>query len=118
MIVPTVSVRTAEAYDLVVPREERDLTSNPASLEEVVRSNDLERWQRELVNDFEAPKLARYPEIAATRELLTDAGAGYAALSGSGSAVFGVFEEEAGAIAAAEAGRAAGARVWAGRVGV
>ncbi|RMF57012.1 MAG: 4-(cytidine 5'-diphospho)-2-C-methyl-D-erythritol kinase [Bacteroidetes bacterium] len=105
--VPPVHVATAEAYRLVRPRA----TGRP-DLRAVVTSNDLARWRAELVNDFEAPVMAAFPGIRTAREVLVAAGAGYAALSGSGAAVFGVFEAEAAARTAAEAARHAGCRVW------
>lgn len=107
--VPETAVSTAEAYAAVTPSE----TERP-DLRTVVRSNDLARWRRELVNDFEPSVFARHPEIETLRGLLVDAGAGYAALSGSGSAVFGVFEDGGAAEAAAEAARQTGHRVWHG----
>ncbi|MDT0633178.1 4-(cytidine 5'-diphospho)-2-C-methyl-D-erythritol kinase, partial [Rubrivirga litoralis] len=103
--VPDVHVGTAEAYGLVTPRD-RD---RPA-LADVVRSNDLARWRAELANDFQAPVEAAHPAIAAARRALVAGGAGYASLSGSGSAVFGAFESEAAARAAARS--ATGCRVW------
>lgn len=109
VVVPGVAVSTAAAYRLVTPRAE-----GRADLRAVVASNDLARWRRELVNDFEAPVAAAYPAVAAVRALLADAGAAYVALSGSGAAVFGVFEETARAEAAAEAARQTGHRTWHG----
>lgn len=107
--VPEAAISTAEAYAAVTPND----TARP-DLRAVVRSNDLARWRAELVNDFEASVFETHPEVAALRDLLRDAGAGYAALSGSGSAVFGVFPGEEGAEAAAEAVRQSGHRVWHG----
>lgn len=52
----------------------------------------IQQWKQELVNDFEAPVCALHPEIGAVRDQLYAAGALYAAMSGSGSAVFGIFE--------------------------
>ncbi|MEM6288838.1 MAG: 4-(cytidine 5'-diphospho)-2-C-methyl-D-erythritol kinase [Bacteroidota bacterium] len=104
--VPPVHVGTAEAYGLVTPND-RDRPDLGA----VVCSNDLDRWRRDLVNDFQAPVEAAYPTIRDVRLALTEAGAGYASLSGSGSAVFGVFDTEAGAQAAAQA-LFATCRVW------
>lgn len=107
VVMPHVQISTAAAYALVQPND-RDRSDLAA----VVRSNDLERWRRELVNDFEAPLLAQHPEIRTARQHLLDAGAGYAALSGSGAAVFGVFEQDADARQAAEEARAGGLRAW------
>ena len=102
--VPPVHVSTAEAYALVQP-----LDVNRPDLEALVCTNDLASWRSHLVNDFEAPIAARHPEIASALATLRET-AGYAALSGSGSAVFGVFETEA---SAREAARALGdLRVW------
>ncbi len=110
--VPPVHVATPDAYRRVVPR-----ASGRADLRQVVVSNDLDRWRAELVNDFEAPVAAAYPPVAEALHLLRQAGAGYAALSGSGGAVFGVFAGEAPARAAAAQARRAGWRVWWGYAG-
>ena len=45
------------------------------------------------MNDFEASIFARYPQVAALKALLYQRGAVYAAMSGSGSSVYGLFEE-------------------------
>lgn len=112
VVMPPVAVATAEAYRLVRPQAE-----GRPDLGALIRSNDLARWRRELVNDFEAPILVRHPAIARAKERLLEAGAGYAALSGSGAAVFGVFEEEPSARAAAEAAWREGLSAWWGRPG-
>ena len=103
----TSCVSTAAAYARVRPHA----TDRP-DLRALVCHNDLARWRAELVNDFERPIFERYPEIQTVKEELLEAGAGYAAMSGSGSAVFGVFEDEEKATAAAEAARRKGHRVW------
>lgn len=105
VVVPPVQVSTAEAYRMVRPND----TARP-DLRAVVCSNDLARWRAELVNDFERPVLEAYPAVQSALDALRDAGAGYAALSGSGSAVFGVFEDATRATAAAEAARLNGHR--------
>jgi 4-diphosphocytidyl-2-C-methyl-D-erythritol kinase len=43
------------------------------------------------VNDLEAPVFGLYPQLATEKKALYDEGAIYAAMSGSGSAVFGLF---------------------------
>ena len=107
VVMPRVQISTVEAYGLVRP-DDRDRPD----LRAVVRSNDLDRWRRDLVNDFEAPILERHAEIRAVRDRLLDAGAGYAALSGSGAAVFGVFERRAEAAQAALEAESLGLPVW------
>ena len=44
-------------------------------------------------NDFESLVFRTYPEIGDLKKRLLDAGAGFASLSGSGSTVFGIFED-------------------------
>lgn len=107
VIMPPVQVSTANAYALVAPYDD-----DRPDLRAVVRSNDLDWWRRELVNDFEEPILAAHPEIRTARQLLLDAGASYVAISGSGAAVFGVFEREEAAQNVAEAVRLQRAEAW------
>ncbi len=105
--VPPVRVATVDAYRMVTPR----VTGRP-DLVSVVLSNDLQRWKRELANDFQAPVAAAYPEVSVALAALDSLGADYAALSGSGSAVFGVFGSAGSAAAAGAAMREAGCTVW------
>lgn len=107
VVKPSVHVPTADAYALVRPDAQ-----GTSDLRSLVLSNDLTRWTAELVNDFEAPILARYPEIAIAKGFLKEEGARYASLSGSGSAVFGVFEEAREARAAARQAHQSGYRAW------
>lgn len=110
IVLPNERVSTAEAYSLVSPNESRR-----PDIREVVTSNDLDRWKRELINDFESPIIRKHPSIGAIKDGMLDAGAGYAAMSGSGSAVFGVFEDAAMGRAAADAFRDQGLVTWHGR---
>ena len=95
LVVPPVHVSTKEAYQYVTPSEK-----DRPGLAELVQSNDLSRWKAELVNDFEDSVFTGYPAIGQIKEQLYTFGAGYAAMSGSGSSVFGVFDEENRAIEA------------------
>lgn len=83
---PEEGVSTAEAYGGVRPAvPESDLC-------ELVKQ-PVTRWQGSVVNDFEKHILLSHPRIAEIKQKLLDAGAEYAAMSGSGSAVFGIFAE-------------------------
>ena len=53
----------------------------------------LRQWKGRIVNDFETSVFRIHPTIAAIKEELYRAGALYASMSGSGSAVYGIFEE-------------------------
>ncbi|NNE45559.1 MAG: 4-(cytidine 5'-diphospho)-2-C-methyl-D-erythritol kinase [Rhodothermales bacterium] len=112
VVVPPIHVSSADAYRSVIPRD----TRRP-SLVSLVCTNDLALWRERLKNDFEASVLRRHAEIAAVKQQLMDLGAGYASLSGSGSAVYGVFESESTAELAAAAGVFAGMKVWHGTAG-
>jgi 4-diphosphocytidyl-2-C-methyl-D-erythritol kinase len=84
LVKPEVHVSTAEAYALVRPaRPDR-------SLKECLRL-PLEQWRDTVVNDFEPSVFHKYPEIAAIKDRLYAEGAVYAAMSGSGSSVYGLF---------------------------
>ena len=79
LVDPGVSISTAEAYSwLTLP----------------TKSNSIEGFRAQWGNDFEAPVFKRYPELAGIKDELVKRGAFRAALSGSGSAVFGQFETE------------------------
>lgn len=86
IVKPDVGVSTAEAYAGATPCGEAGL-----SLPDVVRRS-VEEWRELLRNDFEVSVFARHPEIAAVKRLMYDSGAVYASMSGSGSAVFGIFD--------------------------
>lgn len=87
VVKPSVAVSTRDAYAAIVPKTPvkccRDIVRQP-----------IETWKDELVNDFEAPIFSMHPELAAIKQSLYDAGAVYAAMSGSGSALFGIFREQ------------------------
>lgn len=80
-----VAVSTREAYSGVRPDASRqplrDLLKEP-----------IEEWREIVVNDFEATVFPHHPEIAALKQRMYADGAIYAAMSGSGSAVWGLFK--------------------------
>lgn len=84
---PDIPVSTKEAFALVKPRRP-ELNCR----EVVVRP--VEEWRALLVNDFEQSVFSQHPEIGHVRDSLYDLGAIYSAMSGSGSAVFGLFRQQ------------------------
>ena len=87
VVKPSVAVSTRDVYAAIVPK-------TPAKCCRDIVRQPIETWKDELVNDFEAPIFAMHPELAAIKQSLYDAGAVYAAMSGSGSALFGIFREQ------------------------
>lgn len=82
-----VHVSTREAYGGIVPCDNRQ------GLREILGTG-IGNWRDRLVNDFEKTVFAVHPEIAAIKEEMYSQGAVYAAMSGSGSAVFGLFTKQ------------------------
>ena len=81
-----VAVSTADAYRGIVP-------AIPAKPLRKVLSQDISTWKQDLHNDFETTVFAKYPSLAHVKEELYARGARYAAMSGSGSAFFGIYPE-------------------------
>ena len=87
LVKPDDSVSTREAYSGIKP-----FVPEVALRERIATS--VSEWQRLLKNDFEPHIFAAHPAIAEIKEWLLSQGALYAAMSGSGSAVFGLFDHE------------------------
>lgn len=88
VVVPEgIAVSTAEAYRGIVPRVPEK------ALREVLRQ-PVSTWKEALKNDFEQTVFAAHPALAKVKASLYERGALYAAMSGSGSACFGIFPKE------------------------
>lgn len=84
---PHVHVSTAEAYRGVTPQ-----TTHP-SVRHILENTPFSQWQMLLKNDFEASVFKAHPIIEQCKTSLYERGAIYASMSGSGSSVFGIFDE-------------------------
>lgn len=86
VVKPPVNVSTKDAYANCTPKKPsfslKDLNTYPVS-----------EWKKILTNDFEQGIFKTHPAIGGLKEKLYAMGAEYAAMSGSGSAVFGLFKE-------------------------
>lgn len=87
LVMPPIHVSTLEAYKNVV------LSQSDQSLEEAI-SLPIETWKDHIDNSFEASIFRSYPSIGNIKSSLYEAGALYASMSGSGSSVYGIFEQE------------------------
>jgi 4-diphosphocytidyl-2-C-methyl-D-erythritol kinase len=84
---PSVQISTASAYQGIVPRpSDIDLQQLPTL--------PISQWKEVLRNDFEANAVQRNPVILEHIQRMYEKGAFYAAMSGSGSSVFGLFPNE------------------------
>ena len=81
-----IAVSTADAYRGIVPKM-------PASPLRDVLAHPVEEWKGILVNDFETTVFAKFPRLAEIKQFLYDNGAVYAAMSGSGSALFALYRK-------------------------
>ncbi len=102
LVLPDFGVSTADAYKWL--KEDRARDPGPRTVDQAPRTLDPGPWTLDPAasrNDLEPPVERRHPEIGAIRAQLTAAGAELARMSGSGSAVFGVFSSQRAARRAA-----------------
>ena len=92
MLKPDIHISTREAYQGVLA------ASHQPSLADLVKKEftpiDLSRHADIVCNDFERTVFPAHPELAALKQRLIDAGAYYAAMSGSGSTIYALFEDD------------------------
>ena len=87
LVNPDIYIGTAEAYSYIKPHE-------PSTKIENVVKLPASSWEGVLKNDFEVSIFSRYPEIGKIKKDLQKAGTLYASMSGSGSSVYGIFENK------------------------
>ncbi|MBA3828364.1 MAG: 4-(cytidine 5'-diphospho)-2-C-methyl-D-erythritol kinase [Taibaiella sp.] len=86
LVCPNVHVSTADAFKTITPK------AAPINSKEIAMI-PVREWKDRISNDFEKPVFAKHPELKEIKEQLYAGGALYAAMSGSGSTVYGVFEK-------------------------
>ena len=84
VVYPNLHIGTAEAYARVVPRA-------PAHPLRAALAQPMATWRDTVGNDFETALAPAHPVLADLKQQLYAAGAAYASLSGSGSAVYGLW---------------------------
>jgi len=87
LVKPPFEINTHQAYKGVTPMNYAN------DFREVLR-NEMKGWQEKIKNDFEKSLFERFPELSAIKQRLSELGASYVSMSGSGSSVYGLFEEE------------------------
>jgi 4-diphosphocytidyl-2-C-methyl-D-erythritol kinase len=86
LVHPGIHVNTGWAFGQLTP-------GLPAVGLSEVDWKDVRTWKGVLTNDFEGPVFSEYPAIRNIKEKMYRAGAVYATMTGSGSAVVGIFEK-------------------------
>jgi 4-diphosphocytidyl-2-C-methyl-D-erythritol kinase len=83
---PNIHIGTAEAYTGIQPKEP------VKNIKSLIAVAPIENWKETIKNDFEESIFPNHPEIKELKEKMYKNGAVYASMTGSGSAVYGVFE--------------------------
>jgi 4-diphosphocytidyl-2-C-methyl-D-erythritol kinase len=86
LVNPGIHISTAEAFARCTPHD------TGISLRDIIRQ-PIHTWPEQLTNDFEEPVFQLHPELREIKTLLYAQGALYAALTGSGSSFYGIFEK-------------------------
>jgi 4-diphosphocytidyl-2-C-methyl-D-erythritol kinase len=86
IVKPEVHVSTAEAYSMITSKVPEK------SLQELIEL-PIAQWKDSVVNDFEAPLFEKHSVLASIKDKMYQLGAVYASMSGSGSAIYGLFDE-------------------------
>lgn len=88
LVKPDIFVSTREAFAQIRPHKPEH------SLREII-TVPIDQWKDYMVNDFEESVFPQHPAIGKIKEDMYNEGAIYAAMSGSGSSVFGIFHPDA-----------------------
>jgi 4-diphosphocytidyl-2-C-methyl-D-erythritol kinase len=86
IVKPNCHISTRQAYAAIIP------AAPPLPITEAIRQ-PIDDWMKTIHNDFEPVAISQCPEITRIKTRLLNAGANYVAMTGSGSAVFGIFTE-------------------------
>lgn len=84
---PEFSVQTSIAFKNIVPKKPK------VSLKEIIKQ-PIDAWRNSVINDFELSLFPIYPQLKELKQKLYNSGAVYASLSGSGSALYGIFRTQ------------------------
>lgn len=87
LVKPAISINTGWAYSKITPDDNKISLKNLHSL-------PVREWKEMAINDFEGPIFEKFPLLEKIKISLYNLGAVYAAMSGSGSSLFGIFDQK------------------------
>ena len=94
LVNPGIHVNTRWAFSqLKLTEPSSNYTANFKQSLATIVSGSINHWKNNLTNDFEIPVFEKFPIINSIKQTLYDKGAIYASMSGSGSSVFGIFND-------------------------
>ncbi|MEN8122047.1 MAG: 4-(cytidine 5'-diphospho)-2-C-methyl-D-erythritol kinase [Bacteroidota bacterium] len=85
IVKPNLSISTVDAFNNIKP------SMPETGLKELIKQ-PISSWKNQIKNDFELPLFQKHSELGKIKSILYELGAEYASLSGSGSALFGLFK--------------------------
>ncbi|MBZ5856446.1 4-(cytidine 5'-diphospho)-2-C-methyl-D-erythritol kinase [Flavihumibacter profundi] len=86
LVNPGLHINTGWAFSQIKPRE------NPESLAALCQL-PLAAWKGKIQNDFEPGVFHHYPQLQQIKEQLYKCGAVYASMTGTGSTIYGIFDQ-------------------------
>ena len=88
LVFPNIYSNTKDAFNNLVYQ------TPTIELKTIIEEIPIDEWKNNLVNDFEQSIFLKHPKIKELKELFYSEGAIYSSMSGSGSCVFGIFDQE------------------------
>lgn len=88
-VYPNFESGTAEAYRYCEPNDDHEF-----SVESILLDTEIDEWSYLLTNDLEPSVMVQHPLIGDIKDQMMDFGAIYASMSGSGSSVYGLFDQD------------------------
>lgn len=86
---PGIHINTAEAFANV----DHDVAKGQPSVKEVLKK-PVSVWKEKLINSFESYVFGKYSEVELLKNKMYDQGAEYSAMSGSGSTIYGIYDQK------------------------
>ena len=94
LVNPGIHVNTGWAFTQLAIANNQTKTIKACKTLQSIIVQPIANWKDELINDFEKPVFHQYPAIKAIKDGLYQQGALFASMSGSGSSVYAIFENE------------------------